>query len=59
MGQRYATGPLTFLDTDDLNAAQAEVIARGGEVLDTVDREGWSKGLGWYDLRDYLDAVGL
>lgn len=56
MGSTYATGPLTFLKTDDLGEAQHEVIARGGEVIDTVGKRGWSNGVGWFDLADYLAA---
>lgn len=58
-GNKYATGPLTFLETDDFGAAQREVVARGGEVLDLTGRMAWSQGLGWYDAADYLESVGL
>ena len=58
LGNRYATGPLTFLETDDLGAAQSEVYARGGEVLDLTERRGWVPGIGWYDAADYLDTAG-
>lgn len=56
MRNRYATGPLVFLETDDLGDAQREVVARGGELIDLVDRQGWSRGVGWYDVSDYLDG---
>jgi hypothetical protein len=55
-GQHYATGPLTFYEADDLGKAQAEVIARGGELIDHQTKQGWHPDHGWYDVSDYLAA---
>lgn len=59
MGNRYATGPLVFLETDDFGAAQAEVIARGGEVIDRSEKRGWTVGVGWYDLAEYFKCYPM
>jgi hypothetical protein len=56
-GGRYATGPLTFYAGEDLGQAQREVIARGGELIDHVDRMGWEPSLGWFPCGDYLDTL--
>ena len=57
MGNRYASGPLTFYAGADLVAAQREVSQRGGEVIDHETRLGWAPRLGWYDVSDYLDGL--
>lgn len=51
MGSRYATGPLTFVETDELAKAQAWIRKNGrGEVLDHETKNAWSPGMGWYDV---------
>jgi len=50
LGGRYATGPLTFVDTDNLAEAQREVHRRGGELIDHEEGKGWSPSIGWYDV---------
>lgn len=57
MGGIYATGPLTFLETDDFGTAQQEVIARGGVIIDTLERKTYTQygPEPWIDL-DEADA---
>ena len=58
LGGRFATGPLTFIRTNDLGKAQKEVIARGGEVIDHKEKRAWIPSIGWFDAEEYI-AVGL
>ena len=55
MGNRYAGGPLTFVDTDELAEAQHYVHRNGGEVIAHQTRNGWSPFTGWWDAGDYID----
>lgn len=57
MGNRYATGPLRMVDTDDLTEAQRYVHQHGGEVIDHETRAGWTPAGGWFNASDYLDSI--
>ena len=58
MGNRYATGPLTMIDTDSLAEAEHYVQQNGGEVIDHQTRRAWAPTLGWYDADEYLSSIG-
>lgn len=59
MGQYYATGALTMLETDSLGKAQAEVIARGGAVIDTEAQTVLLPDGSWMDLEEFSDRSGF
>lgn len=58
MGGMYATGPLTFLETDSLGKAEAEVIARGGVVIDTQESAALLPLGKWMPLDEFNDRAG-